>query len=373
MKTQDGFGSLFFAHSRSIMPSAGRDWERKKFSSGCAAGQQEKECSVFDEELDAFKRLDIREYAATLGYAEDARESWKTCTVMRDGRDKIFCLIDIDGHWIYYSFHEPGNPLKKTANKQGGTILDFIQGRKGLSFGQIRKELRPWLGRPSLPLPRFAPLLPFRSTPDRNRVEHAYRQTAPADRHPYLEQARAIPPALLSSPRFAGRVRIDGRGNAVFPHFDHDGLAGFEIKNTGFTGFASGGTKALWTSHDRPDDRRLVLTESAIDALSYAALFPDDRTRYRSIGGQISPQQPALITAEITQMPLGSAIVCATDNDDAGHQLAAIVENAVQATERSDITFRVHVPASNGADWNDVLRGDHPPSPAVPFSKPPVP
>jgi hypothetical protein len=97
--------------------------------------------------------------------------------------------------------------------------------------------------------------------------------------HPYLESERAIPAALLQSERFAERMRIDARGNAVFPHFDREDLCGFEIKNRGFTGFASGGSKGLWLSQETPDDIRLVFCESAIDALSYAVLFPENRTR----------------------------------------------------------------------------------------------
>ncbi len=69
-----------------------------------------------------------------------------------------------------------------------------------------------------------------------------------APRHPYLENERALPASLLEAERFAGRVRMDARGNAVFPHFDQEGLCGYEIKNKGFTGFSSGGTKGLWLS-----------------------------------------------------------------------------------------------------------------------------
>jgi hypothetical protein len=52
---------------------------------------------------------------------------------------------------------------------------------------------------------------------------------------------------LPSSPRIASlaRLRIDARRNAVFPHRDDDGVCGYEIKNRGFTGFATGGVKAL--------------------------------------------------------------------------------------------------------------------------------
>ena len=107
------------------------------------------------------------------------------------------------------------------------------------------------------------------------RVKGAYRRMADAQRFPYLEHERCVPAAVLLSPRFAGRMRIDSLGNTVFPHFDAAGLCGYEIKNCGFTGFAAGGQKGLWFSHTQPADRRLILTESAVDALSYAALFPN--------------------------------------------------------------------------------------------------
>jgi uncharacterized protein DUF3991 len=67
--------------------------------------------------------------------------------------------------------------------------------------------------------------------------------------------------------------------NAVFPHFDKDGMCGYEIRNTNFKGYSSGGTKALWLSQEYPSDNKLVLCESAIDALSHAVLFPDNHTR----------------------------------------------------------------------------------------------
>ena len=49
-------------------------------------------------------------------------------------------------------------------------------------------------------------------------------------RDPYLENERALPVALLDRERFAGGVRMDEHGNTVFPHFDQEGLCGYEIK-----------------------------------------------------------------------------------------------------------------------------------------------
>ena len=141
-----------------------------------------------------------------------------------------------------------------------------------MTIGTVRKELRPWIGQAPVPVPVFAPLP--KTAKSRVQVETEYARMQDACRHPYLENERHLPPALLISERFLGRIRVDGRGNAIFPHFDLNGLCGYEIKNRGFTGFASGGCKGLWFSHKQTDDNRLVLAESAIDALSYATLFP---------------------------------------------------------------------------------------------------
>jgi Toprim-like/Protein of unknown function (DUF3991) len=174
-------------------------------------------------------------------------------------------------------------------------------------------------------------------------------------RHPYLENERALPASLLGSERFAGRIRTDARGNAIMPHFDQEGLCGYEIKNKGFTGFASGGTKGLWLSDGLPDDNRLVFCESAIDALSHAVLYPDERARYASIGGKPNPVQPELIRAAIARMPSGSEIVAAMDADEDGVKLAGVVRQAVELSGRGDLRFVLQEPFGV-KDWNDELR-----------------
>ena len=207
-----------------------------------------------DSELEVFKpEIDLRQFAVHLGYEIDKRESWRGSTVLRNRGDKI--VVKRNG-----------------TGRDHGTIIDFLQRRENLNLGGVRQILRPWIGRPAMPT-QFRKLEP--TSPDRMRVETEYRRMADALQHPHLEHERHLPASVLSASRFAGRIRIDGRGNAVFPHFDAAGLCGYEIKNRGFTGFAAGGKKGLWFSHSQPDDRRLVLAESAIDALSHAALFPD--------------------------------------------------------------------------------------------------
>jgi hypothetical protein len=298
-----------------------------------------------DGELVEFKsRIDLREYAAGLGYMLDRRESSRCSSVMRHDGDKIVIKRNVNGHYVYFSVHDDAD---------NGTIVDFVQRRKNFNIGQVRKALRPWLGRPAAPVPLFAKL--ETSPKDRGAVEQAYSRMQIAARHPYLEDKRKLPPALLGSPRFAGRIRIDEHGNAVFPHFDQFGLCGYELKNEGFTGFAKGGEKGLWESHDQPDDTALVFAESAIDALSHAALFPRRSSRYRSMSGFINPRQPQLIEIAIAEMPPGAEIICATDNDEAGRKLAGMVEECFKGVSRSDLIFKPDAPAT-AKDWNQILQ-----------------
>lgn len=304
-----------------------------------------------DSELDAFKReIDLRQFAVSLGYEMDRRESWRGSTVLRRDADKIVVKRNPNGHYVFFSVRD---------DRDHGTIVDFLQRRQNLNLGAVRQILRPWIGRPATP-PQFLALEP--SSTNRMRVECAYRRMAHPQRYPYLERARCVPAAVLLSPRFAGRLRIDSRGNTVFPHIDAAGLCGYEIKNRGFTGFAAGGQKGMWLSHARPHDRRLVIAESAIDALSHAALFPDaeDQTRYASLGGRPSARQTGLLQATVARLPEGAEIVAAFDADEAGRKLVDVIREAVASvagrTERTDLIFKAHLPMREGDDWNQVLQ-----------------
>jgi hypothetical protein len=160
----------------------------------------------FDPELEAFKsRIDLQRYAASLGYEKDKRESSRLSTIMRNGGDKIIIKLNGDGHYLFFSVRD---------DRDNGTIIDFLQRRRRMNLGEVRKTLRPWIGRPPVEVPVFPALK--RSSKDRGLVEVEYVRARDASRHPYLENERHLPPALLGSSRFAGRIRIDKRGMPSF-------------------------------------------------------------------------------------------------------------------------------------------------------------
>lgn len=303
-----------------------------------------------DLELERFKvDIDLRQFAAAHGYTLDDRESWPGSAVMRAGPrstgDKIIIKREPDGHYVYCSCRN---------GSDSGSIIDFVQRRRALSLGEVRKDLRGWLtGTPPTPLPVLPELV--RTGRDRHAVETAFLAMREDASYPYLSAVRHLPEQIATLPRFRGRIRRDAKGNVVFPHFDEDGLCGFEIKNRGFTGFATGGTKGLWLSHEGPRDHRLVCCEGAIDCLSHATLFPNPEARYLSIGGRMNPSQPRLITAAVKRLPANGAVVAALDADVAGQTLTATVREAFLAAKRLDLAFFIQLPTI-GNDWNDQLQ-----------------
>jgi len=230
------------------------------------------------DELETFKTaINLTEYAAALGYCMDRKESSRSSVVMRHPNgDKVIVARGEDQHWVYFSVRDDAD---------NGSIIDFVQRRQGWTLGAVRRELRPWIGGSGSAFVRPAAetftheISPV--TRDRVGVLRALARMRLLVFHRYLEEERRIPRALLTGPRFAGKILVDARANAVFPHIDQAGPCGFEIKNRNYTAFAPGGEKGLWFSAVKTGDERLVFAESAIDALSYHILHPGALREYR--------------------------------------------------------------------------------------------
>jgi Toprim-like/Protein of unknown function (DUF3991) len=306
------------------------------------------------EELEDFKaRINLSEYAAACGYRLDRKASSRNSAVMvRSPGDKIIIALGADRHWIYFSVGE---------DRDSGSIADFVQNRQGGTLGDVRKELRPWLeGRsPGLLRPGPEAFLPTLepSSKDLIQVRARYEAMKPIeDGHPYLENERRIRAEVFCNPRFFGRIRTDNHQNAVFPHWNQDGLCGYEIKNRNFTGFAPGGEKGLWGSRTSPDDTRLVIAETAIDALSYFVLKHPPGARYISTAGALNPVQPTLILSAMNKLPPRSVVILAMDNDNGGAQLAAKISTIFGQIDAGMCVLETDLPPTPGQDWNDVLQ-----------------
>ncbi|MHB8978779.1 MAG: DUF3991 and toprim domain-containing protein [Trichloromonadaceae bacterium] len=298
---------------------------------------------MMDQELERMKQINIADYAASRGYAVNRSKSSRSAVCMDGpGGDRIIIGRDqSSGHSVFYSVRD---------DQDHGTIVDFIQGRQGLSMGHVRKELRPWIGKAAEDRPeRQRQPDPVPATRDRQGVARGLAACEPVkDSHLYLE-GRGLRPETLE--HFRGRVFADPRGNAIFPHFDAKGVSGLEIKNEGFTGFSKGGEKGLWM-HGPKDPARVVVVESSIDAMSYYQLKPDEKTLYVSTSGSMSPEAKQNLKAVLDNHQ-DAEIVAAFDNDKAGEkhaaELAELVEMAGPGREvRRDLPDK--------KDWNEDLQ-----------------
>ncbi len=305
------------------------------------------------EELDEMKRIDLCQYAASRGFVLDRKLSSKCSAVMRHANgDKLIVGRSPNGQYIYFNAKGSDN----------GSIIDLIQARDRISLGEVRKMLRPWIGRNPTTMKEL-PSLPMTLQPsehDAARVLAAWMKTKPIGQtHTYLEEERGIPQEILTSPLLRDRIRRDDRQNAVFPHFNQSGLCGFELKNRGWTGFSPGGVKGLACSRPQPDDQQMIVCETAIDMLSYAALKGIEGKRLFSTAGQISSSQAECLRSAAKKMPEGAVIVLAFDNDSGGHELADKVQDALLPMQRKILR---DFPPDLGEDWNDVLQRENKPS-----------
>lgn len=294
------------------------------------------------DELDIFKKnIDLREFAASEGYFLDKKKSSQTSSVMRnaDGDKLVMAKDKKSSNYIYFSIR---NPL------DNGTIIDFLSNRNGGNLGEIRKILRGWLGlsRPKKNLPTFVPL---KSIPkDTRQAVIDYEKSNFFCDSDYLKW-RGFNMALINSPRFKDCFKMDCRGNVLFPHYNREGLCGFEKKNFKFTGFSGGGVKGLWSSVCFKDDKCLVISESAIDGLSYQVLHNIPSARFVSVGGSMNPDQLELLALAMNKI-LGGEVHLAFDNDLDGEKMA----DQVRAIAPAGVNISRPLPRSK--DWNQELK-----------------
>jgi hypothetical protein len=229
-----------------------------------------------------------------------------------------------------------------------GNVIEFVQRRIVGSLADVRQALRPLIGE----LPPAAAAAGTRPLIDLPAADHTAARQAWMTAKPGIIgflQNRGILNATLARPGFQSEIRADARGNALFANRDAAGnVVGFEISNNGFKGHPKGCQRTLAVLGSA-SARRIVVTESGLDALSVAQLEGREDTRYVSLGG--APGRRAF--DELRRLAAGAdLVVIGTDNDAAGEAIAVRIRDALSdlpalAIERGR--------PSVGKDWNDTL------------------
>jgi hypothetical protein len=292
------------------------------------------------QELDGFKqKIDLVEYAQRQGYqviAQGKRGDWQH---LENNGEHI--IVSRKGNGQVYL--NPGN------DRDRGTIIDFVKTREIKNLGEVRLHLREYLN--EYPEPSLAYIM----APDGNRlnglpVKPSLEPGKEIDRLETEEEkrtrlisevlgirkelsdrsylhSRALTDETIDSPAFKGRVFTSQQNefhNTAFPLYNENGLTSVEQKNTGYKSLLALPKDGVWVSHptlgkDTPIER-LVINESAIDAMSYHQLKYDGKnTMYIATAGTVTEKQIELIQRVIDkQQP--NEIILANDRDAAGRK-----------------------------------------------------
>jgi hypothetical protein len=301
-------------------------------------------------ELEYFKtNINLVEFAMhQFGYMVDTKKSSENSIVIRKGEhEKLIVTRDIDGHYVYFA---PLTPV----NNDSGSIIDFIQARMSLTLGQVRLLLRFYQGASYPKLSEKAARLVSAIKPvNKNTlaVLKAYEGYKDLETSNYLE-SRGLRKEIYTSRRFYSKIRVDKRSNLIFPHFDKQGICGFERKNRNFLSFSAGGKKAIWSSNRYANDERLVIAEAVIDALSYHALFGNEQTRYASTSGAWSDTTKQMIWVAAKALPKACGkVVLAYDNDKEGDKYRSATHKILKGSGKEVID---HLPQKK--DFNEDIK-----------------
>ncbi len=299
-----------------------------------------------DTELDGFKRLNLVDFAKTMGYQIDRDESSKQSIVLRKGDDKVIVKApEHTEHWVYCSVRDESDH---------GSILDFIRNRTGENLGNVRKMIRGHArDNPSLLL---SPVL--KADVPASQGQDGYRKKAAAvwkaarwEPEPVYLVGRGLSSLTMTADRFTDTFRVDRSGNVLFPHFDRVGMCGYEIRRADFKGFGKDVKKALWYSNNLKTAESIVLCESPIDCFSHFQLHSGE-SAYVAIGGTPSALQRDLLTGLLLKAAdRGVKVYCAFDNDSSGNEYHSMMELlSPQPLERLTPV---------GKDWNeDLINGN---------------
>lgn len=327
---------------------------------------------------DEIRRLkleaDLVSYAcARRGYSISETESSPrgnpTHWVLRrssDDRKLVALRGRADGCWLYYDLGKHGAQLgaggRPTGHDGYGSIIDFIQEELALPKGRgtqglvlAVRELRDFVGAmPVRATPRAPAPAGGSSREPSPCVLERWNAAREVQNSRYLS-SRALVSQAWNHQRFRGTWREESRGNVLFAHRDLSGkLTGFDIKNRGMSLFSPGGVKtATWRSNDLPNDRYLLLTESAINSLSFHQLHPELAVRHRSFGGRIGTAQLELVRREVERLPRRMTVLLAFDGQDdpAGQRYEEQVRRILPSGLRVEVA---HPPRCK--DWNDYLQ-----------------
>jgi hypothetical protein len=291
---------------------------------------------------DQVRNLSLQDLAHQFGLELDRSDKSKW-------RMSGFC-ISINGNKFFDHY----------ADKGGVGAIDFTMHVKGYSFQEAVESLAH-----ERPVVTPSPQQREEKYPRCNVQDESKWQAARS----YLIEERRLPTHWVDALHQQRLISVDSRRNIMFFRhqmsdiFERGDAIGANLRGTlpnretgeFFKGLTTGTTREegyFWFEQGEGQVKQVVITESPIDAISYATL---DSSSNKSI--YISSDGQGVLPIEALQQVLnqGGEIVLAYDHDRQGERMAWQV-----AQQFPDIVLKREVPAT-GKDWNDELLGKESP------------
>lgn len=232
------------------------------------------------------------------------------------------------------------------SENRGGNNIQFVQEFMGLDFVSAVELLS---NEKAIP---FHSHIASKAEPPKNREITLHESKDLSRAMHYLHNVRGLSIASLEKLAVKGRLSQEEKtGNAVFKIFDENGLlVGAEKVGTSsmrFKSFDKGAADGYGFEIVSGKPANTYFFESAIDAVSFADLYPEHRD-YRLVS--MAGVKPSVVTETMKRYAISPEnIYFCTDNDKAGNEFAE------KLIARYPIMKRV---TPNGAkDWNDILQG----------------
>ncbi|PSB23128.1 helicase [filamentous cyanobacterium CCP2] len=316
--------------------------------------------SNLKELADQVREFDLEVVAMSLGLDQDQHDhhKWKNAEH----------IISISGSkfmdWI--------------ADKGGGGAIDLVMHVQGVEF----KEAVQWLSGQSITphsdIHRQQPQIED-NEPRSLEMPVANERRWAAVRN-YLVETRKLPAALVDRLHERGLIYADDMQNAVFvryathntgAHWYREEPTGASLRgtwgeNNSFHGLVPGSSREegwFWIGTGKGEVRRVLLTESPIDALSLAVLDRKHRQAIEDVTIYLSTDGAGTIPIEALRQILeqDGQVIAAFDADQAGELMAWQVVQALPGIKR--------VTPAYGKDWNDRLIYDKNPKQATRLEK----
>ena len=310
---------------------------------------------VMDMDLEPLKNIDVVELAERMGFERDKydrkaykRGDLKVSIDERTGRFNSFIDQNVHGRGTI-------DFIIKTENKDFRGAIEFLSNEYSTTTATKPKPNFSFQ-RENIQQAQAKQEEPEKIEPEKKILELPTKAENTEKLKKYLFGKRKINEKLVDRLISGNMIYQDVKGNVVFLSRDLTGkeITGAELKNESFKGLAKGsnrnnGSFQILTTGE--GDKKLVITESAIDAISYFGLKKPLNTAIVSTSGVI-PYMTKFVDDYISKNNV-KTVKIAYDNDVAGITNAEALKADI---EKKYPDIQIEIVKSKAKDWNEDLQ-----------------